>query len=427
MAKTIAPTAQMQKQLSQHKQYKIIKPDYSTVFTSPNPETIPAFSPDVELLPNGNILVICESGVYPNNQLHTFISSNKGVSWQQAATSTLTHARCLTTPTGVYVIGHRGDLGIIRSTNNAQTFSEITYLTQGQSWHAAPTNYITAHGRIYLALEREVPHTPQERWPVAFLAPTVLSAPLDANLTDPSVWTFSNSDLIFDDHCKEFPDLAMPFFPLGPLIEHNGQEDRYNAPIGYLETNIAQIKDPNHIWYDTSGMTFHLILRAHTGGLPNIGCVLKAIQKTDGSIEVTWEKSPSGQRCLFLPIPGGHLKFDITYDPQTQRYFMAANISNDSTTKPALVESGRYNLPVNERRYLGLFISRNLVDWQFLQMIAAGTDARESRNYPSFTIQDQDLIVASRSGDKQSCCAHNSNTITFHRIQNFRSLLKPWH
>ena len=36
---------------------------------------------------------------------------------------------------------------------------------------------------------------------------------------------------------------------------------------GFEEAQVVQIKDKHHIWYDPEGKTFHMFLRAHTGGI----------------------------------------------------------------------------------------------------------------------------------------------------------------
>ena len=84
---------------------------------------------------------------------------------------------------------------------------------------------------------------------------------------------------------------------------------------------------------------------------------------------------------------------------------------------------GRYNLPNNERRRLVLHFSKNLVDWCFAGLVAMGETEICSRHYASMTFDDQDLVVLSRSADQDTKSAHDTNMITFHRVQNFRSLV----
>lgn len=41
---------------------------------------------------------------------------------------------------------------------------------------------------------------------------------------------------------------------------------RFMSPPCWLETNIVQFGDPEHIWHDPQGKALHLWMRAHTGG-----------------------------------------------------------------------------------------------------------------------------------------------------------------
>lgn len=76
---------------------------------------------------------------------------------------------------------------------------------------------------------------------------------------------------------------------------------------------MVQIKDKHHIWYDPEGKTFHMFLRAHTGGI-GYACLLKVREDKNGQMVTGFQETPSGQTLLFLPFPGGHLKFFIVYD-----------------------------------------------------------------------------------------------------------------
>ena len=69
--------------------------------------------------------------------------------------------------------------------------------------------------------------------------------------------------------------------------------------------------------------------------------------------------------------------------------------------------------------------SKNMVDWCFAGLVAKteGESLKESRHYASMAIDGNDLVILSRSGDKNAKSAHNGNIITFHRVKNFRDLV----
>ena len=133
--------------------------------------------------------------------------------------------------------------------------------------------------------------------------------------------------------------------------------------------------------------------------------------------------NPSGKKVLFLPMPGGQMKFFITYDSKTKLYWLLSTQATDTMCRIEYLDSERYNIPCDERDRLTLHFSKNMVDWVFAGLVAKGDSPKQSRHYGSMDIDGEDLIVVSRSGDADSASAHNGNLITFHRIKNFRDLV----
>ena len=79
--------------------------------------------------------------------------------------------------------------------------------------------------------------------------------------------------------------------------------------------------------------------------------------------------------------------------------------------------------PINERHRLALYFSKNAFDWGFAGIVALTEDENCSRSYASMAIDGNDLVIASRSGDIYTKNSHDTNLITFHRIQKFRELI----
>ncbi len=92
-------------------------------------------------------------------------------------------------------------------------------------------------------------------------------------------------------------------------------------------------------------------------------------------------------------------------------------------TRPEKLPGDRFNLPNNERNRLVLHFSKNMVDWCFAGLVAAGDSPKISRHYASMVIDGNDLILVSRSGSDRAKSAHDLDLVTFHRIKDFRSLI----
>ena len=306
------------------------------------------------------------------------------------------------------------------------TWSPVSKLTEGQNWHQSACNVLYERGCVYLVMERRVTRN-IDTWAVGELAPVLMRAKVGDDLTRRESWTFA-SELSFSETIPGLAeDPAIDFFgvPFYPAAYPKGflpAPRRNSAPIGWLETNVVQIQDPDHVWFDPAGRTFHLWGRAHTGGT-GYAAVAKVVEAEDGSMTTTLERVPSGKRALFVPCPGGQMRFHVLYDGPSKRFWLLSSQATDSMTRADRLPDDRYNLPNNERHRLQLHFSKNMIDWCFAGLVAAGATPRESRHYASMTVDGDDLCVLSRSGDARAKSAHDGNLITFHRVKDFRSLV----
>ncbi len=355
-----------------------------------------------------------------------FVSDDGGRTVRETSSHPLYQGRPFTAGGRLYYLGHYDDLGIICSKDRGETWSEVSWLTQGQEWHQAPCNVRYAHGRVYLVMER---HTVPIRryWPVFSIAPVVMAASTDADLTKRTSWTFSNEVPYFKmvQRAGGVEGIGVPFYSIGSTIKGKtgiGMDARPMAPAGWLETHIVTFADPNHLWHDPKGRTMYLWMRSHTGRT-NLACIAKAVEDAHGAITVQPAAAPSGKAMLYVPCPGGHLKFHILYDDISKRFWLASNQATDSMTRPGRLPDSRYSLPDNERHRLVLHFSRNCMDWCFAGVIDKTDDPRQSRSYPTMVIDGDDLLVLARSGDQNAKNAHDGNLLTLHRIPRFRHLM----
>jgi len=57
---------------------------------------------------------------------------------------------------------------------------------------------------------------------------------------------------------------------------------------------------------------------------------------------------------LYVPCPGGHMRFHILYDDVTRLYWLLSSLPTDSMARPERLPPARYGLPNNERHVLAL-------------------------------------------------------------------------
>jgi hypothetical protein len=409
--------------------------DFVELYRSSDPANIYCYTPGLAVCPNGRLIATMELGarktspkpklpkaVKGSGRAMVFTSDDRGKAWTYRTNYHMTFGRPFVAGKSLYILGERGDLVIIRSDDWGETWSEAVQLTEGHIWHQSACNVHYARGCVYLVMERRKPDRKDGSWGVSELAPVLMRAKVGDDLLKRESWTFA-SDLHFCDAVsdRKLEGFGIPFFnafypfPTLPALF------RGCAPIGWLETNVVQFVDPDHTWFDPSGHTFHLWMRAHTG-MTNLAALCKVVEKEDGSMQTQLETVPSGKKCVYVPCPGGQMRFHILYDEKTKLYWLLSSQSTDSMTRPDRLPGDRYGLPDNERHRLQLHFSKNCVDWCFAGLVAVGASPRESRHYASMVINGDDLHILSRSGDARAANAHNGNIITFHTIPNFRRL-----
>lgn len=411
--------------------------EYVAVFESPDPLQIFCNSPGLARCPNGRLVTTLDlsgpgvpdlpgpKGRNPKegkiNQGRIFTSDDRGKTWIQRAFFPFMHARPFVAGKSLYVLGHMGHLMIMRSDDQGLTWSKPTRLTDGGGWHQAPSNVHHARGNIYLVMEKKI-YSDVAAWPVSILAPVLMRARVDQDLTRREAWTFA-SELAFRDAVPDDIDyFGVPFFRTHRHRGYFPAPKRPMAPTGWLEANVVQFVDPDHYWHDPTGHTFHLWMRAHTGGT-GYAAIARVVEDDKGAMTTMLETMPSGKKCVYVPCPGGQIKFHILYDEDTRRYWLLSSQATDSMTRADRLPAERFELPNNERHRLQLHFSRNCIDWCFAGMVAIGPAVNQSRHYASMVIDGNDLHILSRTGDHRASSAHNCNIISFHTIKNFRRLV----
>ena len=418
---------------------KLLADNYTTVFESPDPQAYATYSPSICACADGRLVAtldLCRDMASATGHKlspdarhgKVFTSDDGGATWQHQCDYPFIEARVFVAGDDLYALGNyggegQGDMAIMRSSDRGETWTDPLVLFEGLRWHLTPCNTLYANGCVYFGVEKRCAED-VEGWAVSILSPILMRAEIGSDLLKEESWTLS-SDFMFRDHVDmDTIDFSgIPFFPFdsgGPRWIHKW--DCCMVPPGWLETNVVQFLDPDHCWHDPAGRIFHLWMRAHTGRT-NLAAIAKVVEHEDGSMTTSLETAPSGKRLVYVPCPGGQLKFFIEYDAETGLYWMVANQSTDSMVRPDRMPAGRHGSPDNERNRLALHFSSNCVDWCFAGLIAKGESETESRHYPSMAIHGENLVVLSRSGDHRARSAHDGNLITCHIVEQFRELV----
>lgn len=429
--------------------------DFVTLFESPDPQSVFGYSPGLAAFESERLaatagprlIATIDTGgpgvadldgpkhVRAGHGSHAwqgrvYTSDDHGRTWTQRTRFPFLHARPFVAGEAIYVLGQAGDLTVIRSDDGGETWTAPATLTDGENWHQAPSNVWYANGCVYLAMEVRI-HKGIRTWNIGENAPVLMRGRLGDDLTKRENWTFA-SRLPFHeviDNSADCPELdwhGIPFYrcPYPSGGNADGVDGRNCAPIGWLETNVVQFFDPDHRWHDPDGKTFHLWARAHTGGT-GYAAIAKVVEDAPGRGAMTTaiETVPSGKKILYVPCPGGQMKFHVLYDDATRLFWLLSSQATRSMTRADRLPDGHFNLPNNERRRLQLHFSTNMVDWCFAGLVAVGPCERGSRHYASMAIDGDDLHILSRSGDERARNAHDGNLITFHTLKNFRGLV----
>lgn len=405
--------------------------DFVALDQSPDAATVPLYTPSILRLPSGRLVAASErSGQWKkmgNPWARISTSDDAGKTWTLRKTERITHGRLFLAGGSIYYLGHDGDLRISRSDDNGETWTDHVELTKGQGWHQTAANVWYANGNVYLVMERSVSNSIRG-WGVGALAPVLMRAKETDDLTQRSSWTFA-SEITFADVVPGYREndpatelFGIPFFEQTYPKTNMLAPRRPMHPMGWLEANVVQILDPDHYWYDSTGRTFHLFMRTHTGGT-GYATLAKVVENDDGTMTTSLVTVPSGKTMLFLPFPGGQMRFHVLYDEQTKLYWMLGTQATDSMSRVETLAPDRFDLPNNERQRMVLHFSKNMVDWCFAGLVAVGPGNKGSRHYASMDFDGDDLVILSRSGDENAQSAHNGNLITFHRVKNFRDLV----
>lgn len=406
---------------------------FVTLWKSPAPTKLTVGTPGMTRLPQGRLVATFQvngkdAGLREDHwgpwRGRVLVSDDHGQTWRETTQFPMTGARPIAVGQRLFVIGLNAGICVIASDDGGESWSQPSRIRQNESWewYSQACSIVLTEQRVFLSMDKV---TTQDKPPSrGIYAPVVLSARVDSDWLQPEAWTLSNT-LTYNEALRQNSISQIPGIPFYPPNKHLDKPrlGRIIQQPGWFESNVVQIVDPEHIWHDPQGRTLHIFMRSNTCGLANMAALAKAELSDDGTIQVSLEKTPAGTPLLLVPMPGGHNRFHITFDPQSKLYWLVSLQTTDSMRRVELLNPKRWNLPDNERHRLALHFSKNCIDWCFAGLIAKVDDDGQSRHYGPGVIDGNDLHVLSRSASAAADNAHEADLLTFHSVRNFRKLI----
>lgn len=330
-------------------------------------------SPSILRLPSGRLLASMDvhAGDTPQNLTLIFYSDDDGESWHY-----LTElfpcfwGKMFLADGKLYMLGcsnEYGDLLIGRSDDGGATWGMPTVLFRGSAHinecglHRAPMPVLTAKGRIMTDVQYGA-------WRKKVFGDAVVSAPVGCDLMDAENWTCSGF-YVPGNH------------PEDPLID---------GIAGGIEGNVVQGPD---------------------------GEIYDILRYADGkSLKLRFDPDQPEKEMTFagmIDIPTTTSKCNILFDEQTGLYVALVSYLKEE--------------PKTLRNLLSLIVSPDLAHWRLAEHLLDWSEDDPQKiafQYVDFCFDGEDILYQSRTAFNGANSFHNSNFATFHRIKNFREIIK---
>jgi len=176
---------------------RALAPDH-VLFDETSGMPAPLGTPTILRLDGGRLVAASDRGGVSmqeqgNPRVRICTSDDGGLTWTTRATPYINQARLFQCGTTIYYLGYNKDLKIMKSEDRGEHWSELFDLaTKKSQWYAQPCNVWHAKGNVYLVMERRVYEDNQSGWTIGNLAPILMRAREQDDLTLPSSWSYAS-------------------------------------------------------------------------------------------------------------------------------------------------------------------------------------------------------------------------------------------
>ncbi len=343
-----------------------------------------AYNQTITMLPDGSYLAAC-TGIGKGPAM--FRSVDKGATWERFGSYDVkknlvsNYHNLFTLGDKVYFMGvgpDREGLRISCSSDGGMTWSSPVDSHSGLilegKYHTAPVPMLVSGGRIWRACE-----TYEDK------SPFVVSAPIGSDLLEASSWTRTNT-------VGKGALSIMGYRMTGSLIEGNIVEARDGEVINLIRTNSTQ--------------TSRFATMLHVKGIDSLYF------------------DPS---CDWVEMPGGGKKFTVRFDPVSEMYWALTNPDDtcDYSHQGIYVKGMSHSLIRNR---LVLVCSSDLVKWIEVGTVLYDPDPFfHGFQYADWVFDGEDIAAVVRVAAPESrglpTRQHDSNMMSFVKIENFRNML----
>lgn len=355
----------------------------TVIYNSDNSDRNFVTDPALVILPNGDYIAGCRARFDGKvGTVRLYKSVDKGKTWKILSNiSNVGFYNLFYHQSALYLMGTKGGFNhmvILRSLDGGVNWTSPidthSGLLSGESkcYHSASVPVAYAKGRIWRAMEDNKPKGKR------FFRAFMMSAPIDANLLDSTVWIRSE---------------ALPYD-----ASWLGEERTFN---GWLEGNAVTTLEGDVVD----------ILRIEERNYDGKAAMIRI--------------SNDGKRAFFNPqtdiidLPGASKKFVIRFDSISNLYWSITNHVFDK-------DRGKEHCGLLRNR-LVLISSQDLRNWQIRDTILSHNDPHfHGFQYVDWSFDGDDIVFVSRTAfdDKNGLPRrqHDANYLTFHRLKAFRKM-----